>query len=81
MEATKPYRVVVDAEYESKWYLEPQAFPTRHEAVRYAAGIAKWWAGQDGAPSTIWIKGPDFQFPQSVGGLLTIGWWLRWFDD
>jgi hypothetical protein len=74
------YLVVVDAEYDSEWYLTPKRFLTHFDATRYAAGIAKAWHGRSDAP-TISIKGPDRTDTYSIGGLHFLGLVYRWFED
>lgn len=75
-----PYLVVVDAEYQSEWYLTPLSFPTHLEALRHAAGIANSWRGRLNTP-TISIKGPERNDTFSAGFLHSIGTAYSWFED
>jgi hypothetical protein len=77
---TRPYIVVVDADYESEWYLTPMRFPTHLAAMRYAAGIANAWYGRSGAP-TISIKGPERIDRLSINALHFLGMIYNWFED
>ncbi len=74
-----PNTVVIDAEYESEWYLIPKGFSTHVKALQYAAGIAKAWEDQSGVPA-IWIKGGEMEARWSVGTLLAVASWYGWFD-
>jgi hypothetical protein len=44
------YIVVVEAEYESEWYLTPWSFSEFGSALNHAIGIARSWQGQPDAP-------------------------------
>lgn len=75
----EPYLVVVDAEYESDWYLTPNRFPTKETAMRHAAGIAISLRGVPGAPATISVKGPELTASLSVEALVFLGLANDWF--
>ncbi len=75
-----PYVVVVDAEYESEWYLTPKRFPNHLGALRYAAGIAISFFGRPNAP-TISINGPEGGQTFRPHALRFIGWTWGWFDE
>jgi hypothetical protein len=77
------YLVVVDAEFDSEWYLTPMSFSSHYEAFRHAYGIAASWRGLPDAPQ-IWIKGHGHDYlqgPWSVEGLLFEGLIFQVDDD
>ena len=72
--------MVVDADYESEWYLTPMSFATYDEALRFAACIAWDWGEPSAEAPEILIRCPDRTARLLPGTLIFTGLTFMWFE-